>query len=319
MATGLGWSPLGAVWAVPGAVAAGDPIGALLRLIIALATFGVLWAVWRWGLARSLVTPARASSRVRAPGKSGLFGVLPGTPGVRSRRAASRTGSATRATCASCSSSRCCPRSCGSTRASTTSTGYIFAAGPVVAFSLGIGMIADVSYDSTAFALHVSKSVPGRADRWGRAAALLTFAVPAVVVVTVGAAALEGDWLPAPGLLGLSLGMLLAGVAVCSVTSARFVFPVPEPGDNPFRSRPGANISLLGPTFAAWGVIAVLSLPEIVLLVVSLVTREAVWGWLGLLAAVVLGGVLLVVGVRVGGRLLDRRAPELLQQLRKDG
>ncbi|WP_431219436.1 transporter [Leifsonia xyli] len=319
VATGLGWSPLGAVWAVPGAVAAGDPIGALLRLLIALATFGVLWAVWRWGLARSLVTPARASSRVRAPGRSGLFGVLPGTP-------------------AGAIAARCLtywfrdprylrqllvipllPAVMWFYASINHSTGYIFAAGPVVAFSLGIGMIADVSYDSTAFALHVSKAVPGRADRWGRAAALLTFAVPAVVVVTVGAAALEGDWLPAPGLLGLSLGMLLAGVAVCSVTSARFVFPVPEPGDNPFRSRPGANISLLGPTFAAWGVIAVLSLPEIVLLVISLVTREAVWGWGGLLAAVVLGGVLLVVGVRVGGRLLDRRAPELLQQLRKDG
>ncbi|WP_431198052.1 hypothetical protein [Leifsonia xyli] len=143
--------------------------------------------------------------------------------------------------------------------------------------------------------------------------------MPAVAIITLGSVAAEGDWLPAPGLLGLTLGMLLSGVAVCSVTSARFVFPVPEPGDNPFRSRPGANISLLGPTFAAWGVIAVLCLPEVVLLVVSLVTREAVWGWLGLAAGVVLGAVLLVVGVRIGGRVLDVRAPELLQQLRKDG
>ncbi|MFP3416099.1 hypothetical protein SB773_32160, partial [Bacillus sp. SIMBA_074] len=63
------------------------------------------------------------------------------------------------------------------------SLGYLFAAGPVVAFALGIGMIADVSYDSTAFALHVSKAVPGRADRWGRASALLSFAVPAVVII----------------------------------------------------------------------------------------------------------------------------------------
>jgi ABC-2 type transport system permease protein len=64
---------------------------------------------------------------------------------------------------------------------------------------------------------------------------------------------------------------------------------------------------------------AVLCLPEIVLLIVSLITREAVWGWLGLGVGVILGGVLLVVGVRIGGRVLDARAPELLQQLRKDG
>ncbi|MDN4597849.1 transporter [Leifsonia virtsii] len=319
VAAGLGWSPLGAVWAVPGAVAAGDPLGALLRLLIAVATFVVLWFVWRWGLERSLVTPTRASARVRAPGKSGLFGILPGTQ-------------------AGAIAARCLTYWFRDPRylrqllvipllpavmlfysSINHSNGYLFAAGPVVAFALGIGMIADVSYDSTAFALHVSKAVPGRADRWGRAAAMLTFGIPAVAILSLGAAAVEGDWLPAPGLLGLALGMLLSGAAVCSVTSARFVFPVPEPGDNPFRSRPGANISLIGPTFAAWGVIAVLCLPEIVLLVVSLVTREAVWGWLGLAAGVVLGIVLLVVGVRLGGRLLDARAPELLQQLRKDG
>lgn len=319
VAAGLGWSPLGAVWAVPGAVAAGDPLGALLRLLIAVATFGVLWLVWRWGLARSLVTPTRATARVRAPGKSGLFGILPGTQ-------------------AGAIAARCLTYWFRDPRylrqllvipllpaimlfysSINHSNGYLFAAGPVVAFALGIGMIADVSYDSTAFALHVSKAVPGRADRWGRAAAMLTFGLPAVTIISLGTAAVEGDWLPATGLLGLALGMLLSGAAVCSVTSARFVFPVPEPGDNPFRSRPGANISLLGPTFAAWGVIAVLCLPEIVLLVVSLVTREAVWGWLGLAAGVVLGVVLLVVGVRLGGRVLDARAPELLQQLRKDG
>lgn len=319
VAAGLGWSPLGAAWAVPGAVAAGDVTGAALRLLIALATFALLWMVWRWGLARSLVTPARASSRVRAPGKSGLFGVLPGTP-------------------AGAIAARCLtywfrdprylrqllvvpllPAVMWFYSSLNHSTGYLFAAGPVVAFALGIGMIADVSFDSTAFALHVSKAVPGRADRWGRASALLIFAVPAVALIGVGAAAVRDDWLPAPGLLGLSFGILLSGVAVCSVTSARFVFPVPEPGDNPFRSRPGANISLLGPTFAAWGVIAVLCLPEIALLVVSLVTRQAVWGWLGLAVGVVLGAVFLVLGVRLGGRVLDGRAPELLLQLRKDG
>jgi ABC-2 type transport system permease protein len=319
VAAGLGWSPLGAAWAVPGAVAVGDLTGAALRLLIALATFALLWMVWRWGLARSLVTPARASSRVRAPGKSGLFGVLPGTP-------------------AGAIAARCLtywfrdprylrqllvvpllPAIMWFYSSLNHSTGYLFAAGPVVAFALGIGMIADVSFDSTAFALHVSKAVPGRADRWGRASALLIFAVPAVVLIGVGAAAVRDDWLPAPGLLGLSFGILLSGVAVCSVTSARFVFPVPEPGDNPFRSRPGANISLLGPTFAAWGVIALLCLPEIVLLVVSLVTREAAWGWLGLAVGVVLGAVFLVLGVRLGGRVLDGHAPELLLQLRKDG
>ena len=318
VADGLSWSPLGAVWAVPSQLALGDPLGALARLLIAVATFVVLWLVWRWGLARSLVTPARASSRVRAQGKLGWFGILPGTA-------------------SGAIAARCLtywfrdPRYLRqllvvplmpvlfwfySTLNHSTALAVIGA--PVVAFSLGIGMIADVSYDSTAFALHVAKAVPGRADRWGRSAALLTFAVPAVVLIAIFGAAVGDAWHNLPGLLGLSLGILLTGSAVCAVTSARLVFPVPEPGDNPFRSRPGANISLLGPTFLAWGVIAVLCLPEIVLFVVGLVTGEAIWGWAALAVGVTLGGVLVAVGVRIGGSILDARAPELLLQLRKD-
>lgn len=318
VADGLSWSPLGAVWAVPSQLALGDPLGALARFLIALATFAVLWLLWRWGLARSLVTPARGSSRVRARGKLGWFGVLPGTPW-------------------GAIAARCLTYWFRDPRylrqlliiplmpvlfwfygSINHSAGLLFVAAPVVAFSLGIGMIADVSYDSTAFALHVAKAVPGRADRWGRAAAMLAFAVPAVVLIALFAAAVGDGWSVLPGLLGLSLGILLTGAAVCAVTSARLVFPVPEPGDNPFRSRPGANISLLGPTFAAWGVIAVLCLPEIALFVMALVTGDAIWGWAGLLVGVVLGGVLVGVGVRVGGSLLDARAPELLLQLRKD-
>lgn len=319
VADALSWSPIGAVWAVPSSLALGDGLGALLRLLVAVATFAVLWLVWRWGLARSLVsTSGSGGSRVRGQGKLGLFGVLPGTA-------------------AGAIAARCLTYWFRDPRylrqlliiplmpalfwfySSLNHTGFLlYLSAPIIAFTLGIGMIADVSYDSTAFALHVAKAVPGRADRWGRVVALLIFAVPSVVVVAVLAAVLDGGWATFPGLLGLSLGVLLTGAAVCAVTSARVVFPVPEPGDNPFRSRPGANISLIGPTFLAWGVIAVLCLPEIVLLVVSVVTGEVLWGWLGLLVGTVLGGVLVAVGVRIGGSILDARAPELLLQLRKD-
>ena len=71
-------------------------------------------------------------------------------------------------------------------------------------------------------------------------------------------------------------------------------------------------------TSIAGGVIAVLCLPEIVLFIVGLVTGEALWGWAALVVGVALGGVLVAVGVRIGGNVLDARAPELLLQLRKD-
>lgn len=314
----LSWTPLGAVWAVPSSVALGDVPGAVFRLLIALATLAVLLLAWRRGLSHALVTPARGASRVRGRGRIGLFGVFPATP-------------------SGAIAARCLtywfrdPRYLRQLLIIPVlpvllwfygnlnhNPDFMLAAGPVVGFLLGVGMIANVSLDSTAIALHISKSVPGRADRVGRATAVLTFALPVIVVLSIASVALRGAWPALPGLLGLSVGLLLSGLAISSVTSALFVFPVPAPGDNAFRARPGANMANMGSTFAAWGVLAVLCLPEIVLLIVSLVLQQTVWGWLGLLVGVGLGTALLMIGIRRGGRLLDARAPELLLRLVKD-
>lgn len=317
-AEAMSWTPLGAIWAIPSQVAIGDPLGAVLRALIGAATIAVVFLIWRWGLARALVTPVHATSKVRAQGKLGLFGRLPATP-------------------AGAIAARCLiywfrdPRYLRQLvivpampvlfwfySSLTHSTTLFLFAGPLVAFIMGITLIADVSFDSTAFVLHMSKAVPGRADRWGRASAVLTFGLPAVLAVTLITAAITHQWMPLPGLLGLAFGLLLGGLAVCSVTSALIVFPAPAPGDNPFKTRPGANTALLGSTFLTWGVLAVLTSPEIVLLIVSLATGDVLWGWIGLAVGVVLGAVLLAIGVRVGGSLLDRRAPQLLVQLQKD-
>ncbi|GAA1441473.1 transporter [Leifsonia poae] len=318
VADALSWTPLGAVWAVPSSVALGDPVGALLRLLIALATLGVLLALWRWGLTRSLVTPAHSASRTRASSSLGLFGLFPGT----------QTGAiAARSLTYWFRDPRylrqlivipLLPLLLWFYASLNNSSGFLIASGPIVAFLLGISLLADVSLDSTAFALHMSKAVPGSADRLGRASAVLVFAIPIVLLLTILPAALQDGWLALPGLLGLAFGLLLSGLAVSSVTSALFVFPVPAPGDNPFRSRPGSNVANVGATFVSWAVLAVLCLPEAVLLIVSLVTQEAIWGWVGLVVGAVLGAVLLAVGVRVGGRLLEARAPELLIQLGKE-
>ncbi|MEK8228349.1 hypothetical protein NKG05_23295 [Oerskovia sp. M15] len=39
------------------------------------------------------------------------------------------------------------------------------------------------------------------------------------------------------------------------------------------------------------------------------------WGWLALVVGIGLGGLFLVLGMRWGGRLVDQRGPELLQQM----
>jgi ABC-2 type transport system permease protein len=54
-----------------------------------------------------------------------------------------------------------------------------------------------------------------------------------------------------------------------------------------------------------------------VLAIVSFATGDPLWGWLSLVVGAALGSVLLVVGVRVGGSILDQRGPELLVQLQR--
>ncbi len=99
---------------------------------------------------------------------------------------------------------------------------------------LGWTVHNDVAYDNTAFWLHVASDVdgsrrpprppraapgdgtPGRRDRLDRDGGD------------------HGNWAALPGLLGVSLGVLLVGLGISSVISARFPYPVVRPGDSPF-------------------------------------------------------------------------------------
>lgn len=77
-----------------------------------------------------------------------------------------------------------------------------------------------------------------------------------------------------------ALGLLLVGYGVTAVSSALIVVPVAAPGDNPFASVPGQ-------TFLS-----------------------------GLLVFVVWAACLVLAGVVVGGRTLDRTGPGLLQRIK---
>lgn len=311
----VSWTPVGAVWAVPSEVALGHPAGAVARLLIAVATLVVLVALWRRGLAHALVTPAHTAERTRARGRLGLIGFV-------------RRGPALAVAARSLSYWFRDPRYLRQLVILPVLPvllvfysqldhipGLLVALGPAVAFFLSLSIVADVSYDSTAFTLHLASGLSGAADRAGRAVAVLVFGLPATVVATVVSVAVIAPDAPLPAILGLALGMLGTGLGIGSVTSAVLVLPVPAPGDSLFRARPGANLSTALQMLLVWVVLAVLCAPEAVLLGITVATHQALTAWLTLLAGVVLGGVALTVGIRQGGRLLDRRGPELLAQL----
>ena len=311
----LAWTPAGAAWSLGGDTAAGQYGPAALKLVIALATLAGLAWCWKILLQRALVTPPYAAGGRKGAGRMGLFGVLPATP----------TGAITARALTYWMRD---PRYSGSLvvipllpvlmffQASQTGDyGALSIIGPLAAFLLAWSISADVSYDNTAFALHLSSGVRGVHDRLGRALACLAFALPIVLVFSIGPFFFTGEWEWLPALIGLSLGVLFTGLGLASVISARYTVAVPLPGDSPFKKPPGNVAQTMAVQFGGMGVLLVLVLPEAALVLTQSITGNAAAGWINLVLGPVLGLAFLAAGVRLGGKWLDARGPELLAQL----
>ena len=317
IASVIAWTPLGAIWAVPADVAAGEFGRAGLLFLIGGATLVVFALVWRWSLAKALETPARSTPTNAAKRGLGFFGVFPGTPaGAVAARALTYWIRDPRYS----QSLIALPLVPVFVLVYSRTNGDLTplnAVGPIIAVLLAMSIYTDVSYDNTAFALHLQMGVSGRDDRIGRVLALAVFAVPLSLLVVFGTVWLTGAWTALPGLLGITIGVLLSGFALSSLISGRFAFAVPAPGESPFKSKPGGGFSLMLSLLVTWSILAILVLPELVFAIIGFTTDQVVYGWISLALGIVLGAVLLVIGVRVGGETLDRRGPELLAQLQR--
>jgi ABC-2 type transport system permease protein len=314
LANALAWTPLGALWAVPSDAASGRLGDASLHFLIGIVTLALLVLLWRRSLALALITPAHTTSRSRGSGKLGWLGRFPATPvgavaarsltyWIRDPRYARQLLIVPLVPALMFFYSR------------NGSLDVLHSVGPIVALLLSLSIFSDLSYEGTAFATQISSGIRGRDDRLGRAAALASFGLPIVIIFSIGSVWISGSWEILPGLLGLSIGIFLTGLGVSSYSSARIVIPVPGPGDNPFKAAPGAGFTTALTTFATWGVLSVLVLPELVLTVVGAMLSVAALGWIALAVGIGLGSTLMATGIRLGGAQLDRAAPELLENL----
>lgn len=310
----VSWTPLGAAWSVPGDLALDRPLEALAKAAIAVVTLLLLVLAWRRSLTTLLATAPRSSAG--GTGRSGLgpFAWYPATP----------TGAIAARTTVYWLRD---PRYGGSLImipvlvvlavfvAVTGSDWFLSALGPVIAATLAITLCAEVAYDGTAFAAHLSTGVSGVADRAGRVITLAIIAVPLVLVSTIVPLLVLDRAEQIPALLGIGLGLLLTGFGVSSIASARFLMPVPAAGESPFKTPPGSTFTAQLGMYAAWLIVFALAIPELALGVAAVVTGNVVIGIIGLIVGVVLGTVLMIVGIRRGGALLERRGPELLASL----
>lgn len=312
----LGWTPIGAAWAVPADAAGGDFAAAGAKLFIALATLALLWAVWRRALSDALVRPRRTSRVSVKAGSLGWFGRVP-------------SGGAGAIFARSFTYWLRDPRYLRQlivvplvpvllwfyARGGDPFVALMFS-GLLIAFVLGIVIYADVSYDGTAYGTELATGVSGRADRVGRTLAAAALALPLTVVAAILPFLFEGDWSQFPGVLGMSLGVLSISYGVCAVTSAQLVVAVPAAGDNPFKRVPGATF-LQGLAFLGiWLVALALSAPSVVIGLIAFFTGNALLSWVAGAVGVVMGVAVLVIGIVVGGRMLDRTGPLLLARLK---
>ena len=310
----LAWTPIGAAWAVPGDVAAAEWLTATARFAIAVATPAVLWVVWRRVLRASVSSPRRAARAVKA-GRIGLFGLMPtggtGATWARSLTAWVRDPRYLRQLIV-------VPLLPIVFAFAGGVEGPLFTASAlIVALILAFVGYTDVSYDGTAFATVLATGIRGRADRLGRVLAAACVLVPLVVVLALVVALLSGAPEHLPAVLGGSLGLLLAGFGVTAVSSAMIATPVPAPGDSPFKSVPGQTFVNALLVFVVVTACMVVASPPLVIAVISMLTGDALLGVVALAVGLGYGLALVGVGVVVGGRIFDRRGPELLMSIKE--
>lgn len=308
----VSWTPLGAPWSAPGDAELGRPDLAVIKLVIALAFLALLWFAWRALVGMMLVKPEHQVHTKNYLGL-GWFERFPATPrGVIAARSLSYWGRDARYRV----SLAVIPIVPIVMVAALLVAGVpheiiVWVPVPVMCLFLGWSVHNDLAYDSSAFWLHVSASTRGTDDRWGRLAPALFLGVPLVILGSLVSALIAGDIAMLPGLVGLSACVLLVGLGISSVISAGFPYPAVHPGDSPFAQPQAVGTGGSVVQTLSFFATIVLTAP-VVLLIVFAATGSMLWQYAALAAGLIIGLAALFGGVRWGGTLVTRRAPELL-------
>ena len=169
----------------------------------------------------------------------------------------------------------------------------------------------DVAYDNTAVWQHVAAQTRGTDDRRGRAVPVLIWGVALLAIGIPLTAWGHGDLRVAAPLAGVCIALLLGGVGVGSLYSARFPYAAPRPGD-PAWQAPQVAASQGGIAQGVSLLLVLLCAVPAFACAVMWWIEGGWWGWFSLGAGVIVGGAVLALGIRVGGRSFDARGPELL-------
>ncbi|MDR0782203.1 MAG: hypothetical protein LBE83_00360 [Propionibacteriaceae bacterium] len=333
LAAGLAWTPLGAPWALVADAAQGRWLVALGHL--GLTVVYLLVGLWLYSavLSKALVTPVRDGSSTIAKHDS-------------IARAGGWTWAQGNLLPVAAITARCLrywrrdPRYLGQIPAvilvfalfsvmgvtmpllptgDTPMPGFLVTG--LLGFGLGLTALmtgyvlsADIASDATAWWIHLATGIKGWQDRLGRVLAQAVWAVPLLLVAGIVVPSIVGGTARIPAILGAIFALYLCGIGVASIFSALIIYPVPLPGESPMRMKTGMMGSqmlsqlgsmtaggLLGAPIGIWAIFA-----------------SGVQTWLVLIVGLIWGGAVAVTGIIQGGRLMESRAPTILQTLIKN-
>jgi len=188
---------------------------------------------------------------------------------------------------------------------------------PALAVFMGWAIHDDLGLDSTALWSHISAGIRGAHDRLGRVVGAAAWQVPALLVVDLLMVAWTGRWEALPAVTGACLALYGCALAWSCLASVLLPYETLAPGDSPMRSRTSgtAFLAALIQMVAILLLLAVCS-PVLGVAVYGVVQAAPLWEWVALVAGIVWCSLLLWGGVVLGGRMLDRRGPQVLATIR---
>lgn len=344
----LGVTPFGAAYAVPYWLAAGNVPAALGCLVLTLGYLAGGWWLWGKNLARSMANVGgsahHASAAEVAAGDLGLFARFPATPrGAVAARTLHSLLKDNRLQMLTVTTVMMYlllavgfPLFMSATGGSihgeigfgpnpeqatqVVNSGVMQLFGFWIYFCTvftGYYMCFLVSYDNTAFSLHVLSPLRGIDDRIGRLWGYSILVAPIVVLMVLVASAVNGHLELFPIVLIHQLGVFAAAAGMGCVLDTFISPPVAPPGANPFKNpknNEGMGKQLL--LMLSMAVVMLSALPGgISVIVYVFLTQNLLTLVIGGVLQLMIGAGLLVGGVVWGGRRFDRMSPRMLERV----
>lgn len=312
VASVVSWTPFGAVWSAPGDAATGSLGAATLKLLIAGATVALLWRLWEVLVARLVVSPVREAP-TKSFGGLGWFDALPGGPvGVIAARSLTYWSR----------DSRYLAPLLVIPVVPFLMIAPLLVAGvpaqplallplPVMCLFLGWSLHNELALDSSAVWLHVASGVRGWVDRLGRTVPILLIGTVLIAAGSALTAVVYGDWRVFPSIVGVASALLLIGVGVSSFVSARLPYAAVLPGDSPFQQPQTSGSSAVVSQAVSLVATIALTVPTFWFAARGILESPS-WHLVALFVGLGSGLLVLIVGVLAGGRVFDRRGPEIV-------